>query len=56
VIERFFDTLKERLLWLKNFENVDLLSAALHEFQIHYNKNWIIQRHKYRTPTQVRDE
>ncbi len=56
VIERFFRTLKEQLLWVKHFETVDQLLEALHEFKQRYNEHWIMQRHKYRTPKQVRDE
>ena len=56
VIERFFRTLKEQLLWVKHFETVDQLLEALHDFKQRYNENWIMQRHNYRTPKQVRDE
>lgn len=56
VIERFFRTLKEQLLWVKYFETVEQLLEALHEFKQRYNEHWIMQRHNYRTPKQVRDE
>jgi len=56
VIERFFRTLKEQLLWVKHFETVDQLLDALHCFKQQYNEHWIMQRHGYRTPKQVRDE
>ena len=56
VIERFFRTLKEQLLWVKHFETVDQLLDALHGFKQRYNEHWIMQRHNYRTPKQVRDE
>lgn len=56
VIERFFRTLKEQLLWIKRFRTVDELVDALHEFKHRYNHHWIMQRHGYRTPKQVRDE
>jgi putative transposase len=56
VIERFFRTLKEQLLWLQDFEDEEALRNALYVFRDRYNANWIIQRHGYRTPSQVRDE
>lgn len=56
VIERFFRTLKEQLLWVKHFETVEQLLEALHVFKQRYNEHWIMQRHNYRTPKQVRDE
>lgn len=56
VIERFFRTLKEQLLWVKNFNTVDEVVDALHDFKDRYNRHWIMQRHNYRTPKQVRDE
>lgn len=56
VIERFFRTLKEQLLWLREFEDEDELREALYAFRERYNANWILQRHGYRTPDQVRGE
>ncbi len=56
VIERFFRTLKEQLLWIKHFNTIDELVDALHDFKHRYNNHWIMQRHGYRTPKQVRDE
>lgn len=53
-IERFFRTLKEQLLWIRRFRDVDELRAALVEFRNRYNENWILERLKYRTPAQAR--
>lgn len=55
-IERFFRTLKEQLLWVQRFRDLDELREALHEFQRRYNAHWILQRHQYRTPSQVRSD
>jgi putative transposase len=41
-IERFFRTLKEQLLWVRRFHDLDELRAALREFQQRYNEHWII--------------
>ncbi len=56
VSERFFRTLKEQLLWLQDYDDEETLRAALYEFRDRYNTNWILQRHAYRTPQQVRQE
>ena len=53
-IERFFRTLKEQLLWLHRFRNLDELRAALAEFRQRYNEHWILERLQYRTPAQAR--
>ena len=54
-IERFNRTLKEQLLWVKHFDTIEKLLEALHDFKQRYNNHWIMQRHGYRTPKQVRD-
>ena len=54
--ERFIRTLKENLLWLTTFDTVEELCLALHEFQRQYNETWLIGRHGYKAPTQVRQE
>ena len=53
-IERFFRTLKEQLLWIRRFSDLDELRTALLEFRNRYNENWIVQRLNYRTPLQAR--
>jgi putative transposase len=54
--ERFIRTLKENLLWLTTFDTVEELRLALHAFQRQYNETWLIGRHGYKTPAQVRLE
>jgi putative transposase len=54
--ERFIRTLKENLLWVRRFETVEELRLALIAFQRTYNQSWIIERHGYKTPAQVRAE
>lgn len=54
VIERFWRTLKEQLLWVRTFRNVEELRLALQEFRDLYNRSWILQKHGYLTPSQVR--
>ena len=53
-IERFFRTLKEQLLWVSHFRDLEELRAALIEFRDRYNHHWILERLDYRTPAQAR--
>ena len=55
-IERFFRTLKEQLLWIRHFRDLEELRAALNEFRNRYNHQWILQRLNYRTPVQARHD
>src|SRR3954447_24970288 len=52
--ERFIRTLKENLLWVRHFATVEELRLALIAFKRTYNQTWIIERHGYKTPAQVR--
>jgi transposase InsO family protein len=52
--ERFVRVLKENLLWVRRFDTVEALRLALLAFRQTYNQSWIIERHGYRTPAQVR--
>src|SRR5271169_1439073 len=54
VAERFIRTLKENLLWVRTFDTIEELRAALVEFATRYNETWLVARHGYRTPAQVR--
>jgi putative transposase len=56
VAERFIRTLKENLLWVRTFDTIEELRAALVEFATRYNETWLVARHGYRTPAQVRAE
>lgn len=55
-IERFFRTLKEQLLWVRTFKNVEELRLALLEWADRYNREWLIERHGFLTPDQARRE
>jgi putative transposase len=52
--ERFIRVLKENLLWVRRFDTVEELRLALQAFKQTYNRTWIIERHGYKTPAQVR--
>jgi putative transposase len=52
--ERIVRILKENLLYVETFRTVEGLRPALLKFKHTYNESWIIQRHGYETPAQVR--
>ena len=54
--ERFIRLLKENLLWVKTFGTIEELRQALIAFKHQYNQQWILQRHDYKTPAQVRQD
>ena len=54
--ERFIRTLKENLLWVQTFATIQELQQALRKFKKTYNEQWLIERHGFKTPTQVRQE
>ena len=53
-VERFIRTLKELLLWLIHFALVDKLNKALSTFKERYNQTWLVAKHVYWTPSEVR--
>jgi transposase InsO family protein len=55
-IERFWRTLKEQLLWIHTFANIEDLNQALQQFRDLYNHQWLIERHNHRAPAQVRQD
>ena len=54
--ERFIRTLKENLLWVRNFDTIEQLRQALLKFREVYNITWLIERHGYLTPNQFRQK
>ena len=54
--ERFIRTLKENLLWVHTFDTIEELRRGLQDFVAHYNATWLVARHGYRTPNQIRAE
>ena len=53
-IEGLFRTLKERLLWVRHFRNVEELRQGFFLFKETYNQQWLIERLGFRTPAQAR--
>jgi transposase InsO family protein len=56
VIERFMRTLKEQCLYLHRFQTLGEARRVIAEFIERYNREWLIERLDYRTPTQARAE
>ncbi len=56
VAERFIRTLKENFLWVHTFDTIEDLRRGLQDFVAHYNATWLVARHGYRTPNQIRAE
>ena len=56
VAERFIRTLKENFLRVHTFDTIEDLRRALRDFVAHHNATWLVARHGYRTPNQVRAE
>jgi len=54
VAERFIRTLKENFLWVHTFDTIEELRRGLQDFAAHYNATWLVARHGYQTPNQVR--
>jgi putative transposase len=54
VAERFMRTLKEECLYLHDFESLEQARGVIGEFIERYNRAWILERHGYRTPADVR--
>lgn len=54
VAERFIRTLKEQLLWVRTFRTVEDLRVALQAWLVTYNEQWLVERHGFRSPAQVR--
>jgi transposase InsO family protein len=54
VAERFIRTLKEQLLWVRTFQTVEELRQALLHWLPLYNEQWLVERHGFRSPRQVR--
>ena len=55
VIERFFRTLKEECLWIERFRDADHAREVVGRWMETYNCEWLIERHGYRSPREVRE-
>ncbi len=39
---------------MRTFDTIEELRQALLDFKTHFNKHWLLQRHRYATPAEVR--
>ena len=56
VAERFMRTLKEECLYLHDFQSLEEARQVIGAFIERYNRGWLLERHGYKTPAQVREE
>ena len=54
IMERWIRTLKEECLYLHDFRTLEEARQVIGEFIERYNREWLIERHGHRTPTDVR--
>ncbi|MDZ7747683.1 MAG: integrase core domain-containing protein [Halofilum sp. (in: g-proteobacteria)] len=54
IAEWFMGPLKEQLLWIHDCHDLAQLNTALQRWRERYNEQWIVERHGYRSPAQVR--
>jgi len=54
IMERWIRTLKEECLYLHDFATLDEARQVIGAFIERYNQAWLLERHGYRTPTEVR--
>jgi putative transposase len=54
VAERFILTLTEQLLWVQTFRTVEELCQALQTWLVTDHEPWLVERHGFRSPAQVR--
>ena len=56
VAERFMRTLREQCLYQHRFRNLEESRRAIAAFIASYNQSWMLERHRYLTPSQVRQQ
>jgi len=54
IMERWIRTLKEECLYLHDFATLEEARQAIRLFIERYNAEWLLERHGYRTPAEVR--
>jgi putative transposase len=54
LIERFMRTLKEECIYVHRFRTLEEARWVIGAFIRRYNADWLLERHGYRTPAEVR--
>jgi hypothetical protein len=49
-------TLKEECLYLQDFQSLEEARQVIGAFIERYNRGWLLERHGYKTPAQIRYE
>jgi transposase InsO family protein len=49
-------TMKEELLWLREWDNEKELSLELDKWVAYYNRSYLHSAHGYRTPVQAKED
>jgi transposase InsO family protein len=55
-VERFIRTLREQLLWVRRFRDVEEPRQALAELRERYNQRWVVERLGYLAQQQARQQ
>ena len=56
LIERFMRTLKEECTYVHRFRTLEEARFVIDRFIQQYNSEWLLQRHGYKTPAEVRQQ
>ncbi len=56
LIERFMRTLKEECIYVHRFQTLEEARFVIGRFIRQYNSEWLLQRHGYMTPAEVRKQ
>lgn len=56
VIERFFKTLKEQVVYGQIFQNIEEVRTAVRDFIARYNAEWLIEKNGYLSPHAMRQK
>ena len=56
VVERFIQTIKEELIWTRDWHSIDELNAAVQQWLQMYNKQRPHQALNWKTPSQHRND
>lgn len=56
IIERFMRTLKEECIYVHRFRTLEKARMEIARFIRRYNHEWLLERHDYKTPVEIRSE
>jgi hypothetical protein len=54
-VEKQIPIIKEQVLWIERFDSFEQLRRAVRDFARLYNREWLLERHGYRTPIEARE-